>query len=261
MAALKNLWQWYRSKNFVFTCSLMIGLIIIDSMTQGDWAKYLLTMLLIVFIASQISRMIFSRVKDERRRLVLTAILSAAILALEFHLIFIAEGDKGVSLFFIVLFAVGVASMVRRLFTSDQVDMNAVFAGILGYLLLGVLGTGIFMYIDYHVHAAFNLMGTEGDIATSAQSFYFSLVTMTTLGYGDIVPRTDQARVAAALLAVAGQLYVAIVISRLVALYMREKKDDENLSRIRQAVEEALEARGVCRPGDLPLKGQEKADK
>jgi voltage-gated potassium channel len=257
MAALTDLWSWYRTKHFVIVCSLMIGLIIIDSVIQGDWAKYLLTMLLIVFIAAQISRIVFSKVKDERQRIVLTAILSTAVLALEFYLIFIAEGDKGVSRFFIILFAVGVASMVRSLFTSDRVDMNMVFAGILGYLLLGVLGAGIFMYVDHHIDMAFTILGQEGDLTTSAQSFYFSLVTMTTLGYGDIVPRTDQARVAASLLAVAGQLYVAIVISRLVALYMRENKEKQNLGLVRQAVEEALEARGVCRPEDLQLKDQD----
>lgn len=247
MAALKNLWSWYKAKHFVFVCSLMIGLIIIDSIIQGDWAKYLLTTLLVVFIAAQISRIVFAKVKDERRRVVLTAILSVVVLALEFHLIFISEGDRGVSRFFIILFAVGVASMVRRLFTSEQVDMNMVFAGILGYFLLGVLGSGIFMYVDHHIDMAFTILGQEGDLTTSAQAFYFSLVTMTTLGYGDIVPRTDQARVAAALLAVAGQLYVAIVISRLVALYLREKKEKQNLGLVRQAVEDALDSRGLGR--------------
>ena len=48
---------------------------------------------------------------------------------------------------------------------------------------------------------------------------YFSLVTLTTLGYGDIVPLTQQARVFAALEAVTGVLYMAITVARLVAAY------------------------------------------
>ncbi len=257
MAALTNLWNWYNSTKFVISCILIISLIVIDSLIHGNWAKYGMTGLLVIFVANQISRLVFSRVKDERRRGVLTGVLSLFILALEFYLIFYMEDEQGISLFFIILFAVGVASMVRRLFVSDRVDMNAVFAGIVGYLLLGVLGTGIFLYVDHHVHLAFNLAGEQGDLTTGSQAFYFSLVTLTTLGYGDIVPRTDQGRVAASFLAVAGQMYVAIIISRLVALYMREQADKAKISAIRRAVEEALEARGVCRAEDLPLKDRE----
>jgi len=51
-----------------------------------------------------------------------------------------------------------------------------------------------------------------------AELNYFSFVTLTTLGYGDIVPRTRMARMLAQLEAVTGQLYLAILVARLVAL-------------------------------------------
>lgn len=49
---------------------------------------------------------------------------------------------------------------------------------------------------------------------------YFSFVTLATLGYGDIVPRSDVARSLAIIEAVAGQLYLAVMVARLVSIYV-----------------------------------------
>lgn len=51
---------------------------------------------------------------------------------------------------------------------------------------------------------------------------YYSLVTMTTLGYGDIVPSSPAARSVATLQAVVGQLYLAVIVARLVGLHVAE---------------------------------------
>ncbi|PAY15505.1 hypothetical protein CKO51_31455 [Rhodopirellula sp. SM50] len=57
---------------------------------------------------------------------------------------------------------------------------------------------------------------------------YFSNVTLTTLGYGDMVPLSPPARIIASLQAMAGQLYVAIVIARLVRLQISQTADQAN---------------------------------
>jgi hypothetical protein len=49
---------------------------------------------------------------------------------------------------------------------------------------------------------------------------YYSFVTMTTLGYGDVIPANGPARAASALEAIVGQMYVAILVARLVALHI-----------------------------------------
>ena len=53
---------------------------------------------------------------------------------------------------------------------------------------------------------------------------YFSFVTLATLGYGDIVPRTDVARGLAIVEGVGGQLFLAVLVARLVSLYSRGKE-------------------------------------
>jgi len=59
----------------------------------------------------------------------------------------------------------------------------------------------------------------------SSSALYFSFITITTLGYGDIVPESDAARLLAAFEAFAGQIYLAILIARLVGLHIAVKRD------------------------------------
>jgi hypothetical protein len=88
------------------------------------------------------------------------------------------------------------------------------------YLLLGMFYFAIFDFIETVQPGSFLETGLPGPNAISRHSLlYLSLVTLTTLGYGDIVPISQPARIMAALEAVTGVLYIAITVARLVAAY------------------------------------------
>ena len=59
------------------------------------------------------------------------------------------------------------------------------------------------------------------------KALYYSLVTMTTLGYGDVVPTTPVTEMAASMQALVGQLYVAVLIARLVGLHVAESATEQ----------------------------------
>jgi Ion channel len=65
-----------------------------------------------------------------------------------------------------------------------------------------------------------NYGGGIPDSFSSADGIYFSFVTLATLGYGDFVPKTQVARGLAILEAVVGQLYLGVMVARLVSLYV-----------------------------------------
>jgi hypothetical protein len=77
------------------------------------------------------------------------------------------------------------------------------------YWVLEQLGQGVFI--------------TSGDFSRMT-AVYFSFVTLATLGYGDIVPHTDVARSLAILEGVGGQLFLAVLVARLVSLYTTNQK-------------------------------------
>jgi hypothetical protein len=106
--------------------------------------------------------------------------------------------------------------LVRRLFRTNRVTADILSSAISGYILLGILWA--FGYAILHRIEPGAFRGI--DSAEAPTLFYFSFVTLTTLGYGDIVPVTDTAETVAVFEAVVGQLYLAIMIARLVGLHI-----------------------------------------
>ena len=123
-----------------------------------------------------------------------------------------------------VLYTVG--GLVTRLFTIKQVSLDMIAASICAYLMMG-LGWGfIFAMIEITQHGSFTAsllnhdsLGRPLPIMTALHNFiYYSFVCLTTTGFGDIAPVTQVARVISVMESVFGQLYIAILISRLVSL-------------------------------------------
>ena len=119
----------------------------------------------------------------------------------------------------LAMFAAGGA--LRFTMRAATVDAEHLYAALSAYLLAGIF-FGIFYWVLEQVG--------PGTFAAPAEfsrmsAIYFSFVTLATLGYGDIVPRTDVARGLAIVEGVGGQLFLAVMVARLVSLYARGKED------------------------------------
>ena len=117
----------------------------------------------------------------------------------------------------LAMFAAGAA--LRFAMRASRVDAEHLYAALSAYLLAGIF-FGIFYWVLERIG--------PGTFAAPAEfsrmsAIYFSFVTLATLGYGDIVPRTDIARGLAIVEGVGGQLFLAVMVARLVSLYAREK--------------------------------------
>jgi voltage-gated potassium channel len=113
-----------------------------------------------------------------------------------------------------------------HLFGDDRVSANRLMGGICIYLLIGLTWSVLYsalMLMDPTSFAGFSVTGEE---STYWEMTYFSFVTLTTLGYGDITPVTSGAKALAYSEAVAGELYIAVLIGALVGSYMSEKKSN-----------------------------------
>ena len=105
-----------------------------------------------------------------------------------------------------------------RAFSSGVVTVDRVMGAVALYLLFGFAWASAYDIVAWRIPGAFAGNGIQG---TDADRWvYFSFMTMTTAGYGDIVPVAEPARASAVLQALVGQLYPAIVLARLVSLQM-----------------------------------------
>jgi hypothetical protein len=112
------------------------------------------------------------------------------------------------------------AGALRFAMGATQVDAEHLYAALSAYLLAGIF-FGLFYWVLEQIRpGTFN---TAGEL-TRMSALYFSFVTLATVGYGDIVPRTDVARGLAIVEGVGGQLFLAVMVARLVSLYGRRRE-------------------------------------
>jgi hypothetical protein len=122
-----------------------------------------------------------------------------------------------------------IVRLFKVIFTGDHVTADTIFAALCVYLLAGSFFAFAYSLLELFAPGAFfyslepelpRIMRLGGEPA--GIEMYFSLVTMSTLGYGDIVPAKPAARSLAAIQAVMGQLYLAVLVARLVGIHVAE---------------------------------------
>jgi hypothetical protein len=122
--------------------------------------------------------------------------------------------------------------MFRSIFASRRVTFNTVYASLCIYLLLGLVWALAYSVLDVIDPGSFASSGPAGHTASMLRIgkgdtavLYFSFTTLTTLGYGDIVPTSPVSRMLASIEAITGQLYLAVLVSRLVGLHIAASID------------------------------------
>jgi hypothetical protein len=121
-----------------------------------------------------------------------------------------------------VLALLAAALALRFALRATAVDREHLYAAADAYVLAGLF-LGVFYWVMDRAWPDALIVASERSEETLslASCIYFSFVTLATLGYGDIVPRSEPARGLAVVEAVAGQLYLAVMIAHLVSLHVR----------------------------------------
>ncbi len=129
----------------------------------------------------------------------------------------------------IVFFMFIIFVLLRNVVRSDQVSVGTIYGVMSVYLLIGVGWSFIYAIIELATPGSFDFGALAESAGGSAKHGdlrflgYYSLVTLSTLGYGDITPMTPIARSLSALEAVAGQLYIAVLIAFMVGTHIAQK--------------------------------------
>jgi hypothetical protein len=157
-----------------------------------------------------------------------TLLILLAAVAMGFRLVPASEVGRGVTSGALVLASIlallAAASAARFAVRASVINAEQIYAALSVYLLAGLFFGLLHWEIELTWPGSFGEAGahTVAPFALST-AIYFSFVTLATLGYGDVVPRTELARGVAVLEAVGGQLYVAVTIARLVGAQLQAR--------------------------------------
>lgn len=212
---MKN--EFNERKCFILTCIVVVSFLFLPFLPYGNMSSRIL---MLFYTGVMITApFFFAREKKLLRVLVITGIVLAI---LEVAGLILAIPDKGfitwiqlsldvISLgfqLFWVGFVIHSAILIRKL-------KEPVFGCILAYILMGTVFGNIFFVMQTYAPGSFT--DTTKDLLTHPDLIYFSFVTLTTCGFGDIVPVLPLARMTASIEAICGVMYVAMFIGRVIS--------------------------------------------
>ena len=121
---------------------------------------------------------------------------------------------------FTVVGMLAAVNALRFTLRATSIDSAHIYAALSAYLLAGMSFGILYWVMEYTWPGSIHYGGASVDGFSTSDGIYFSFVTLATLGYGDFLPKTEAARGLAILEAVAGQLYLGVMVARLVSLYV-----------------------------------------
>ena len=131
---------------------------------------------------------------------------------------------NSLGLFFLVLLT---SLILHQALREGPTTSHRIMGAVAAYLLIGMIWSVAYYLVALWIPGAFSIQGpfaSSDSESLQSQLFYFSFVTLTTLGYGDIVAVHPIVRMLVILEGVVGQLFPAILIARLVSLQVQSKK-------------------------------------
>ena len=210
----------FEATGLIAPLSLLFAILSTPVLDRDGWRRMVLVA--VTFIPVVISVVRLSQIK--------TWVLPSVLLALG-NVIFVVAGNTFRSRaltgirwgFLAAFFALTAAGLFSYLRNSRSVAQAQLYTAVSIYLLLGLLWTTLYLAMDAFYPGSIRIGSLPADRQT--ELLYFSLITLSTIGYGDIVPLSGEARILAALEGVTGVLYIAITVALLVSRFRRELSD------------------------------------
>ncbi len=114
-----------------------------------------------------------------------------------------------------------ISLLIKFIFNQKKVTKEVIYAAVVVYLLMAMMWSFSYLILEYFYPGSFSV--SEGPSRGVYRFLYFSFVTITTLGYGDVTPLTQKASSLVILEAVTGQMYLVIVVAWLVGMHVSRR--------------------------------------
>jgi len=212
-------------RHSLFLLVSLVAYILLIPFVEGHWIGEAV-LLVSIFVTLLAAAVLLSAAVTWRWPAIVVAVSSVlTTVAAQYypiHVLIIAQAILLVAFFGFL--SVGLFSYLGQ---GGSVTRGRLYASASLYLMLAVLWTVAYRLIEEIHPGSFVVTGGSSASEVPHHAYmYFSLVTLTTLGYGDIVPVNPVARICAALEAVTGVLYIAITVARLVAAYEKPPRKE-----------------------------------
>jgi len=215
---LYKIWKARQNFSFLLIILVIYMFVIIPMVNERLMGKLLFTGFYFLFLSTGIQFL------DKKRTLPISLIFVGAPLTILISQITTNTTWQTAALdLFVIMYCIWLGSIIlKRTFSRGHITLNRVQGAVIVYLLSGFA----FALLYHSIYLIAGPSSFKGLITSQRTEFmYFSLTTLTTLGYGDLTPINVFARSLTSLEALYGQLYPAILIARLVSMEIATNRE------------------------------------
>ena len=215
-------------RKYLVLILMLVGVLIVESSARRAVLGPIVSDLFLTLIALAVFFVVFQG-RRERAIAFITAV-AAMVMNWSRYVTLPQQYDLGRSFahhgLMVLFLGYAVTVILRNILTRQDVTGDEVLGAICGYLLAAGVWANAYAMTDLLLPDAFSMTPALKDVSTwqgrTGVFNYFSLVTLTTMGYGDITPARPPATTFAMLEAVFGQFYMAVVVAQLVGLRLAQ---------------------------------------
>ncbi len=211
----------YRFIYLLFSLLLMIAIQPLD-VIGGKFGLILDIILAVIFISA------INSISGNRKILLGGILLALPAMAVVWSKYFVVSRQMTITGYLLAtaFFAYTIAVIIAFIAKQRWITVNVIVAAAVVYLLMALMWSMLYRAVEMIHPGSFHLAQGHSP-AEGSTFFYFSMVTLTTLGYGDIFPITSGAKAYAILEALIGQIYLVFVVARLVGVHISQGMADE----------------------------------
>jgi hypothetical protein len=212
---------WSDDRDLSIFLAMLVAIILVPTLLPvGPLGKLLADVLTSVMLISGAAA-----VADRPPIVLIVSVITGATLLVRWAGFFIATHNLAVWREISTLVTLGILCYVvlRLVLRRGPITTHRIEGAIAVYLLLGLTWAHAYGLVALWHPGAFT--GAVDGTGLLLWTYYYSFVTLTTMGYGDIMPVHPVARALAVLEALSGQLYLAIMLARLVSLELQSRRD------------------------------------
>lgn len=215
-----SLRQYLFEHRFLFLLISIFTMLVVGSFIQ-DYARlrYLFDLVIsVIFLTAMYA------IVEKKRQMIITAGLAIPMLVSLWLKYFVEHRALWVigEICGVLFFAYAIFNIFKYMLRQKEVSQEMIFAALVIYMLMAFMWARVYLLLEVFEPGSFSM--PEGHLISDRVIFlYYSFVTITTLGYGDISPLTDKAGGLAIIEAISGQIYLVVLVAWLVGMHVSKR--------------------------------------
>ena len=212
--------QTFFQRRFLILLVLIMSLLVLAPFLDD----FIETRILMDAFLTAIFFAIIFAVKSKRSHVIIASFLALPLIISiwSFYFVELTSISLLTRIFGALFFGYAVINILRIVVQSEEVTKETIYAAIVAYMLMALMWAFLYMILELLVPGSFSF--PEKAFRAETMRFkYFSFVTITTLGYGDIAPLTNKASALVMLEALFGQIYLVVLVAWLVGMHVSRR--------------------------------------